>query len=374
MSGVVALAAGGTGGHLYPAEAVAGELMRRDFAVALLTDPRSGAFAERIRERLEGLRIYLLPSRPLAGGPAALARGIFALASGSLEARRILRALAPQAVIGFGGYPSLPTMFAAAFLGLPTLVHEQNAILGRANRLLAPRARRLALAFSETEGLRPKDRSRAVHTGNPVRPEILAFSGAAYNAPKIEGPIEVLVLGGSQGARVLSEVVPAAFSGLPSAMRGALKVSHQARREDLTGVIEDYRKGAIAAEVESFFEDVPLRLARAHLVICRAGASTIAELAAIGRPAVLIPYPFATDDHQGANARAFEKAGGGWVLDQSELDPERLKALFLDRISAPEALAKAAQNAARFGRREAAQRLAKLALDCMGAAREGRAA
>ena len=370
MSEGFVLAAGGTGGHLYPAEALARELIARGFGVDLATDRKSAPFAE----RLPGVTVHLLSSAPVAGGPSGVARGMFALACGAFEAQRLLRRLLPRAVIGFGGYPAVAPMLAAFFLRLPTVIHEQNAVLGRANRLLAPRVWRIATAFSETVGFKERDRLRAVCTGNPVRPEVLLECGKDYVRPQAQGAIELLILGGSQGARVLSEIVPPALSGFPEALRKALRVSHQARPEDRTSALEHYRRSAIAAEVESFFEDAPARLARAHLVICRAGASTIAELAAIGRPALLIPYPYATDDHQTANARAFEKAGGGWVLLQSELDPERLRKLLLERIGDPRALAQAALSARRFGRRDAAQRLADLAVDCAGAWREGRAA
>ena len=266
-------------------------------------------------------------------------------------------------VIGFGGYPSVPTMLAAAYLRLPTLVHEQNAVLGRANRLLAPHARRIATGFPETARLRLADRIRAVHTGNPVRPAVLAVGDVAYKAPQPSGPIELLIMGGSQGARVLSAVVPLALEALPGGLRNQLRVSQQVRSEDLATVAGVYRRTGIAADLSTFFDDVPARLARTHLAICRAGASSVAELATTGRPAVLIPYPYATDDHQTANARAFAEAGGGWVIPQSGLSPSTL-ALCLDRLLADGgALSMAAQRASAFGRRDAAQRLARLALD-----------
>jgi UDP-N-acetylglucosamine--N-acetylmuramyl-(pentapeptide) pyrophosphoryl-undecaprenol N-acetylglucosamine transferase len=254
-------------------------------------------------------------------------------------------------------------MLAAAHLGLPTLVHEQNAVLGRANRLLAPRARRIATGFPATAGLRLADRIRAVHTGNPVRPAILTVGDASYKAPEPGQPIELLVMGGSQGARVLSEVVPSALGALPGGLREVLRVSQQVRPEDLATVAQVYQRTGITADLSTFFDDVPARLARAHLVICRAGASSIAELTTIGRPAVLIPYPHATDDHQTANARAFAEVGGGWVIPQSCLSPSAL-ALYLDRLLADGAvLSAAAQHAGAFGHRDATQRLMRLALD-----------
>ena len=266
-------------------------------------------------------------------------------------------------------------MLAAVSLGLPTVIHEQNAVLGRANRLLAPRVRRIATAFPATAGLRPADRGRTVRTGNPVRPAVLALARAKYKAPQRGGPIELLILGGSQGARIMSEAVPPALAALPTRLREMLRVSHQARPEDLPTAEAIYRKNRIQAELQSFFSDVPQRLARAHLAICRAGASTAAELAAIGRPAVLIPYPYATDNHQTANARAFAEAGAGWVVAQPELRPDTF-ALYLENLLGdPAALSGAAQRARDFGRPEAARDLAQLAIELgLGSRPQGRAA
>jgi len=352
------LAAGGTGGHLFPAEALASELLSRGNRVHLATDGRADA----IGGRLDGVETHRVRAGRFGGGPGQAIRALAELALGAIQARQLLRRLAPAGVIGFGGYPSVPTMLAAVYLGLPTLVHEQNAVLGRANRLLAPRARRIATGFPETAGLRFADRVRAVHTGNPVRPAILAVGGAGYKAPQLGRPIELLILGGSQGARVLSEVVPSALGALPEGLREVLRVSQQVRPEDLATVAEIYRRTGIAADLNAFFDDVPARLARAHLAICRAGASTVAELATVGRPALLIPYPHATDGHQTANARAFAEAGGGWVIPQSSLSSITL-ALYLDRLLSDGAgLSAAAQRAGALGRRDATQCLARLAL------------
>jgi UDP-N-acetylglucosamine--N-acetylmuramyl-(pentapeptide) pyrophosphoryl-undecaprenol N-acetylglucosamine transferase len=377
VSAPFVLAAGGTGGHVFPAEALAGELLASGRTVHLLCDGRADDFAR----RLPGVEVHRVPAGRLGGGPGQAVHGLAGLALGVVQARRLLRRLAPAGVVGFGGYPSVPTMLAARYLGLPTIVHEQNAILGRANRLLVPRAHGIATGFPSTAGLRPADSARAVHTGNPIRPAILAFAetGLGYAAPPSDGPIELLILGGSQGARVLGEVVPPALAALPAEFRGMLRISQQVRSEDLSAVAEIYRHIGVAAELSSFFDDVPTRLARAHLAICRAGASTVAELAACGRPAVLIPYPHATDDHQTANARAFAEAGGGWVVPQSSLSPavlsRRLEHLLGDRP----ALAAAAARASSFGRRDATRHLARLVLDldlraALPAALPGRAA
>jgi UDP-N-acetylglucosamine--N-acetylmuramyl-(pentapeptide) pyrophosphoryl-undecaprenol N-acetylglucosamine transferase len=353
------LAAGGTGGHLFPAEALAVELIGRGNEVHVLSDARAEAFAARLPE----VAIHQIRAGRFGGGAAHTAHALGELALGALQARRVLRRLAPACVIGFGGYPSVPTMLAAVYLGLPTMIHEQNAVLGRANRLLAPRVRCIAGAFPKISGLRPIDEARMVHTGNPVRPAILAVGQPKYRAPQRGGPIELLILGGSQGARIMSEAVPPALSALPTRLRDGLRVSHQARPEDLPGVVAIYREHRIEAELQSFFTDVPERLARAQLVVCRAGASTLAELAAVGRPALLIPYPYATDNHQAANARAFAEAGGGWVLSQSELHADTL-ALHLENLLQDQAaLTAAAQCAAAFGRRDATRELARLAIE-----------
>ncbi|HVH75244.1 MAG TPA: undecaprenyldiphospho-muramoylpentapeptide beta-N-acetylglucosaminyltransferase [Stellaceae bacterium] len=358
MSGPVVIAAGGTGGHLFPAEALAAELTRRGERVEFVTDARSEAFAE----RLAGVAVHRVRAGRPQGGPWRAARGLAELARGTVAARRLLRRLGPRVVVGFGGYPSLPAMLAAASVGLPVVIHEQNAVLGRANRLLAGWARAIATAFPETIGLRPRDRARASHTGNPVRPSILARAAAPYAPPAAAGAIELLVIGGSQGARVLSEVVPAALAMLPEGLRRRLQVVQQARPEDRAGVAEAYRASAIAAETESFFRDMPERLERAHLVISRAGASTIAELSAIGRPALLVPYPHATDDHQSENARAFAAAGGGWVVAQRELTAVGLAHRLESLLGDGDGLAMAARRARQFGRRDAVQLLASLAL------------
>ena len=327
MSAAFVLAAGGTGGHLFPAEALAGELLASGSRVFLLSDARADGFVGRV----PGIEVHHLRAGRFGGGPVQAAHALKDLALGVLQARRLLRRLSPAGVIGFGGYASVPTMAAAIQLGLPTAIHEQNAVLGRANRLLASRVRTIATGFPTTLGLRVAERARSVHTGNPVRPAILARMEAGYRAPESYRPIELVILGGSQGARILSDVVPAALAALPAPLRSILRVSHQARPEDLAASAATYAANGIVADVDTFFLDVPERLARAQLAVCRAGASTLAELAAIGRPALLIPYPYATDDHQSANARAFAEAGGGWVIPQSDLRADNL-ALRLEHL------------------------------------------
>jgi UDP-N-acetylglucosamine--N-acetylmuramyl-(pentapeptide) pyrophosphoryl-undecaprenol N-acetylglucosamine transferase len=350
------LAAGGTGGHLFPALALAELLVRRGASVCLVTDRRADGFALPV----PGVEIRQVRAGRLGGGLFQTARGVAAMAVGLVQARRLLRRLQPAAVIGFGGYPSVPTMLAATQLGLATVIHEQNAVLGRANRLLAARVRRIAIGFAETSGLRPPDQARATYTGNPVRPAFGAVARIDYRPPRADAPIELLILGGSQGAQIFADIVPPALAGLSPALRAALRVSQQARREDCARVTAELEAAGIAAEVISFFTDVPERLARAQLVICRAGASTVAELAAAGRPALLVPYPHATDDHQAANARALATAGAGWVLAQSGLSAPMLTKILAARLADAAGLADAAAQARRFACDDATERLAAI--------------
>ena len=352
------LAAGGTGGHLFPAQALSALLVERGAGVHLATDRRGDAFAA----AMPGVGISQIGAGRFDRGAIRSVHGLAEMALGIFQARRLLRRLMPAAVVGFGGYASVPTVLAAAQLGLPTMIHEQNAVLGRANRLLARRIGRIATGFADTAGLRPAERARAVYTGNPVRPAIRDAAAVPYR-PSVAGEaIELLVLGGSQGARIFADLVPPALASLPADLRSTLRVSQQARPEDCARVSAQFAASGIAAEVRSFFDDVPERLARAQLAICRAGASTVAELAAVGRPALLVPYPHAAADHQTANARAFAAAGAGWAIAQSTLTEERLAGLLAERLADAAGLAEAAARARSFARPDAAERLAALAL------------
>jgi UDP-N-acetylglucosamine--N-acetylmuramyl-(pentapeptide) pyrophosphoryl-undecaprenol N-acetylglucosamine transferase len=361
MTALVVLAAGGTGGHMFPAEALARELLSRSLGVALITDRRGQAFGE----RLPGVALHRIRAGRFGAGLMSKIVGVAELALGTLEARRLLRKLAPAAAIGFGGYPSVPTMLASAQLGVPTLLHEQNAILGRANRLLAPRVRRIATAFPEVDAIRPADRARVTETGNPVRPAIAAERGTGYPTPKPDGPFQILVLGGSQGARVLSEVIPAACTKLPEALRRRLRLTQQARAEDIEAVRRAHAASGVAAELATFFDDVPARLARAHLVISRSGASTMAELQIVGRPAILVPYQHAADDHQTANARALAAAGGAWVIPQPAFTADTLAERLSSLMTRPDTLVRAAAAAHALGRPDAARALADLVIATM---------
>ena len=356
----IVLAAGGTAGHLFPAEALAGELIRRGRRVAVMTDGRSAAQA---RESFDGRELFVLRGAGLAGHDALRATaGAIAIAGGIAQARGLLASLDASAVVGFGGYPAVAPMLAARLLRRrPALIlHEQNAVLGRANRLLARFADRLALSFAETQAV--PGRITGQVTGNPVRPAIQALAGRPYTAPganKDGGAIRLLVLGGSLGARVLSDLLPPALAALPEALRARLRVGQQCRAEDLDRVRAAYATLGIEAKLSAFFPDVAERLAQAHLVVARAGASTVAELACAGRPALLVPLPGAIDDHQRWNARAL----GAEMADQAGLTPEALGVQLAALLAAPEWLAALAQEAARRARPDAAALLADLVED-----------
>jgi len=355
--GLVVLAAGGTGGHVFPARALAEALLARGWRVALITDARGETFGE----AMENVDTYRISAASPGGGVGGKLRALARLAFGLLQARALLRRLKPDAAVGFGGYASAPTMLAAAFAGVPTLIHEQNAVLGRANRLLARRMTLIATSFARVNGLRLADEARTVTTGNPVRSAIADIGRRPY--PELvekTGVVSVLVFGGSQGARVLSDIVPAAVARLCSATRKRLSITQQCRAEDLDRVRDAYRKAGVAATVAPFLNDMPERLSAAHLVISRAGASTVAELTAAGRPALLVPYPFAADDHQRANARAIDEAGGGWLMPEPGFTAEALSARLESLLGKPSVLGEAASRARQAGRPDAAEALADL--------------
>jgi len=361
---LILLTAGGTGGHMFPADALAKTLLDRGCDVALVTDKRGGAYGD----TLSTITTHRIRAGQVTGrGPIARALGLLDVALGTWQARGLLKRLRPSAVVGFGGYASFPAVVAAGWLGIPSALHEQNAVLGRANRFLARRATRIAVAYEKVRGVRANDEAKLHVTGNPVRGPIVALAKAKYAAPAKNGPLNILVLGGSQGARIFSEVVPAAVAALPEAARKGLTIAQQARPEDLPAAESAYREIGVTPELKSFFDDVPERLKSAHLLICRAGASTIAELTAAGRPAVLVPYPFATDDHQSANAASIDAAGGGWLVPQPDFKPDTLAARLSALLSDPTALAAAAKIAKSLGHADAAERLADVVLGMLPA-------
>lgn len=356
-AGPIVLAAGGTGGHIFPAEALAVELKRRGRRVCLFTDRRGGDF----ERRFAGVAIYYVPSGRYAGvGPIGKARAGVAVGLGVVVARQLLHTLSPALAVGFGGYPSLPPLLAAYSLGVPTLIHEQNARLGRANRLLAACVDGIATGFGQIIGLSDSGRAKLHFTGNPVRAAIADLRGRPYAAPDPAGAIRLLVLGGSQGATVFSDVVPQALAQLPAELRARISLAQQCRPEDLARVREAYAQSGVAAELSSFFEDVPQKLSAAHLVIARSGASTVAELSVAGRPAILVPYGAAADDHQTDNARALEAAGGAVVMAQSRFDAPALARHLQSLLANPPRLGAMAAAAAGIGVPDASARLADL--------------
>lgn len=355
----VVLAAGGTGGHVFPAEALAAELLGRGVQLVLFTDRRGGAYGGVLGE----VEMRFVRSGRMAGrNVVARLQGGAELALGFFQARSMLKKVAPGAVVGFGGYASVPTVLAAAMTGIPTLIHEQNAILGRANRLLAARASKVATVFDQVGGLPAGGAEKMLRTGMPVRPAFAAARATPYPAVAVDGPFRLLVIGGSQGARVFSDVVPAAVERLAGEVRGRLVIAQQCRPEDLDRVRGAYASMGAAAELRTFFEDVPERLAAAHLVIARSGASTVGEVTAVGRPALLVPYPHAIDDHQTANARALDAAGAAWLVPQEAFSPEALAERLRSLLAEPGRLASVADRARAAGTSDAARRLADAVL------------
>jgi len=348
----IVLATGGTGGHVFPAEALAGELARRGHSLALITDARG----KRWKGALGQHPVHYIRAASPSGGLLGKLSGALRLGLGFFDARAVLRRLHPAVVVGFGGYASVPTVMAAATGGVPTVIHEQNAVLGRANRMLVGRARRIATSFARVRYL--ADDGRAVLTGNPVRDDIRALGANAYEAPRSNGEFRLLITGGSQGTRAFADIVPAAVETLPAELRSRLRVEQQCRSEDLERVRAAYARLGVAADTADFFADIPARLAGAHLVVARAGASTVAELTASGRPSILVPYPHATDDHQTANARALDEVGASILLPTAQFTAAALARHLQALMGDAPRLAAMAQAARSQARLDAAQRLA----------------
>ena len=359
----VLLAAGGTGGHLFPAEALSRALERRGVPVELVTDSRALAYAD----TFPADAIHAVPAATPTGGSAlAKAAALLTLMRGTLTAHGLLGRIDPAVVVGFGGYPTVPPMLAGALRRVPIVLHEQNAVMGRANAFLARRATAVATGFATLGKASAAVRARATHTGNPVRPAVLAAARTPYPVTE-HGTLQLLVTGGSQGARVMSDVVPAAIARLDDASRARLSVVQQARGEDEARVRAAYAASRVRAEVAPFFTDLPTRIAAAHLVIGRAGASTVSELAVIGRPSILVPFPHALDQDQAANARVLEETGAALVCAQSAFGPDWLAGELSRILKAPPVfLAQQAGLARSAGLPDAADRLADLVLRVAG--------
>jgi UDP-N-acetylglucosamine--N-acetylmuramyl-(pentapeptide) pyrophosphoryl-undecaprenol N-acetylglucosamine transferase len=353
----VLLAAGGTGGHLFPAQALAEVLNARGATVHLATDHR----VEKYGQAFPAVAVHEIPSATVTGrSPVALAKTSLTLANGIRRAHGLLGRIKPDVVVGFGGYPSFPPLSAALIKGIPTALHEQNAVLGRANKMLAPRVTALATSFPDvkfTEGL-PAGKVRL--TGNPVRASVLVARDTPYATETPHGRVQLLVFGGSQGARYFSDTVPEAVALLSASQRARLKVVQQCRDEDLERVQDRYGALGITAECAAFFQDLPQRIADSQLVIGRAGASTIAEITVIGRPSILVPLPHALDNDQLQNATRLAKAGGSWLFEQRDLTIDRLADHLADLLGEPDRLSQAAQAARGMGRPDAHEALADL--------------
>ncbi len=353
----ILLAAGGTGGHLFPAFALAQELDRRGWPVELVTEKRG----ERYGADFPARAVHHVPAATLTGkSPAAVLRLIGVLVRGVWAARGVIRRVGPAAMAGFGGYPTFPPMIAARLVGVPALLHEQNAVMGRANRALQHIAAGLALSFEPTRHVSPRVRARARLTGNPVRDRVIEAGTQAYDPPETTGPFRLVVFGGSQGARYFSDTVPPALAALPESDRQRLRVVQQCREEDMQRVRDAYAQAKVEAELDTFFADLPARLAAAHLVIARSGASTVAELAVLGRPAILVPYSHALDNDQLENATRLEQAGGAWCLREQDLTPQRLADEIARRMADPGPLEQAAAAARSCGKPDAVKRLADM--------------
>ncbi|WP_377289756.1 undecaprenyldiphospho-muramoylpentapeptide beta-N-acetylglucosaminyltransferase [Rhizobium sp. SG2393] len=349
------LAAGGTGGHLFPAEALAHELKARGHAVHLVTDSR----AERYAGAFPADEIHVVPSATIGSkNPVAVAKALWRLWSGMRAARRLMLKTKPAIVVGFGGYPTVPPLMAASGLGLPTLIHEQNAVMGRANKALAKRVKAIAGGFLPPEGGAYPEKT--VVTGNPVRPSVLAAAESPYQPSHAGEEFRLVVFGGSQGAQFFSKAIPQAICRLDDSVRARFRITQQARAEDKDAVIATYQKLGLPADVAPFFTDMAERIARAHLLICRSGASTVSEISVIGRPAVLVPYPYALDHDQAANAAALAATGGAKVIAQAELSVERLTSILTEASGDPDKLSRMAASARTSGKPDAATRLADL--------------
>ena len=354
----ILLSAGGTGGHLFPAEALAHELVARGHQVHLVTDDRAGRFADRFPvKETHRVRSATLSSK----NPVAFTWALWTLWRGFREAGELVRGIRPDVVVGFGGYPTVPPLMAAQRAGRPTMIHEQNAVMGRANRFLARRVDRIAAGIPQDPARTDPDVARKITvTGNPVRPAVIEAAAVPY-APSGEGePFELVVFGGSQGAAFFSEAVPKAIELLPGALRRRLVVTQQARAEDEAAVRRFYEERGIPATVSPFFSDMAERIGRAHLVVSRSGASTVSEIAVIGRPAILVPYPYALDHDQAANAAKIEAEGGAIVAHQSDLDPQKLADLVADIAAHPDKASAMAAAARATGIPDAARLLADL--------------
>ncbi|MEO8757930.1 MAG: undecaprenyldiphospho-muramoylpentapeptide beta-N-acetylglucosaminyltransferase [Devosia sp.] len=354
---IFVLMAGGTGGHLFPAMALAQELRRRGHTIHLMTDHRVAGYGD----NFPASEIHVVPSAtPSVSNPLKFAGAAFKIVWGTIVAGGKLRGIKPDVVIGFGGYPVFPPFLAARLSGIPGILHEQNAVMGRANRALGRYASKIALSFARTQRAETFA-TKSVLTGNPVRDRVRAVASTPYLALTIDGPLQLVVFGGSQGARAFADLVPPAIAELPEELRHRLRIVQQCRPEDLDRVAEAYRQAKVNVELQPFFADLPERMANAHLVVARAGASTVAELTVLGRPAILVPLPGSIDGDQKNNALVVDAAGGGWIVEQATISPPSLANRLASLFGDPARLQAAAAAAKSLGQPRAVEQLADLA-------------
>ena len=351
----IILAAGGTGGHLYPAEALAQELLDRKYKIIIITDKRGHAF----RKLGEDVPVRCVRAATLKPGSISKIKAVIDMGIGILQAAVLLIKHKPEVIVGFGGYPSFPTVFAGQCLGIPTILHEQNAVLGKANFWLSGRAGAIAASLPETRGIKPSNQKKVVVTGNPVRAGICAVRDIPY--PALSETFEIFITGGSQAAKVFSDVVPEAISLLPKDIKDRLHIVQQCREGDIPSTKEKYRTAGINAEIRSFFDDMPDRLSVCHLFIGRSGASTVAEIAVVGRPAIFVPYPDHADQQQKHNANLIAGKNGGWVMMQDDqFNAKNLADRIQHLAKNPSILENAAKVAKSCGQPEAVRNLADL--------------
>ncbi|MES2897396.1 MAG: undecaprenyldiphospho-muramoylpentapeptide beta-N-acetylglucosaminyltransferase [Pseudomonadota bacterium] len=357
MGKIAVVAAGGTGGHLFPAQALAEALIARGWRIVLASDERVAAFAESFpaEERI-GLSARTYKPRD----PVSMALAGVSIVRGVMQARKAFARIDPDVVVGFGGYPSVPGLLAGITQGRPTVIHEQNAVMGRANRKLAGHVRAVACAFPVLQKAPEKVASNAVVVGNPVRPEIRALADLPYVAPEADGPIRILITGGSQGARLLSELLPEAIRKLPESLRQRLTVQQQTRPESMEIARQIYADAMVVSEIAPFFRDMASRLRDAHLVIGRSGAGSVCEFAVAGKPAILIPLAIALDDDQGQNARVLVEAGGAEVCRENQLTVDVMASALEKLLTNPERLVRMAAGSRSIAKPDAAERLADL--------------
>lgn len=352
----ILISAGGTGGHMFPAEALALDLIGRGYHVTLVTDKRGAKYDP----FANGIPVHVIQAAGLHSGFLSKLKSACSMAVGYLQAMKILNKVKPSVVVGFGGYPSFPAVYAATKKKIPTIIHEQNAVLGKANAYLAPKVDRIAIAWNKVDGIQEVDTVRSIVTGNPVRPDISALYNKPYPILEQDGLLRILVVGGSLGATVFSEMLPQTIEKLPEAQQKRLQIIQQCREEDIESVRKAYEATGVSYELKTFFDDMPEQLEKCHLFIGRSGASTVSEVSTAGRPAIFVPYPHHADQQQKRNANAVFDVGGAWVMAEDGFTPSALLARIETFLQNPEALFNAAENARTCGKPDAARKLGNL--------------